>query len=155
MRPPSGAAIPGSFVNEAEDVAVVLRARQVRENVARLQRVLGLIVGVGVLGVLGLGMCAPCFMTFRCRSMQSEAKGSLKAFAIAQESFLAERDRYGDVGEVPFNARHRKTRYRYVLTDLGPRSYTAWAFGVADDVQGDVWMVEAGDFARPLVSVCR
>jgi Tfp pilus assembly protein PilE len=155
MRPPSGAAIPRSFVSEAEDVAVVLRARQVRANVARLWRVLGLTVGVGVLGVLGLGMCTPCFVSFRCRSMQSEAKGTLKAFAIAQESFLAEHDRYGDVVEVPFARGHRKQRYRYVLTDLGPRSYTAWAFGVADDVTGDVWKLEAGDFAGPLVSVCQ
>ena len=157
MRPRSSAAIPGSFVSDASDVAVVLRARQVRRNLERLRLALILLVGVGFLGLLGLAMCAPVFTpTLGCRGMQSEAKSNLKAMYVMQESFFAEHGRYAeravDVGFVP---RGRRLRYRYALTDVTEGGFTAWAFGIAGDVDGDVWRITDENDLENLTSVCR
>ena len=157
MRPRSSAAIPGSFVSDADDIAVVLRARQVRRNLARLRLALTLIVGVGFFGLLGLAMCGPiCTLTFGCRGMQSEAKGNLKAMYVMQQSFHAEHGRYAeravDVGFVPPSGR---LRYRYAFTDVTEGGFTAWAFGIADDVKGDVWRITDEYDLENLTRVCR
>jgi hypothetical protein len=158
MRPRSSAAIPGSFVSDADDIAVVLRARQVRRSLARLRLALILLVGVGFCGLLGLGMCAHrvCPPTPGCRGMQREAKSNLKAMYVMQESFRAEHDRYAeravDVGFVP---RGGRLRYRYALTDVTEGGFTAWAFGIADDVKGDVWRITDENDLENLTRVCR
>lgn len=157
MIPRSGAGIPGSFVSEAEDIALVLRARQVRRNLERLRRALGLLVGVGFLGLLGLALYPLNPVRFGCRSMQSEAKSNLKAFFVAQEAFHAEHDRYGErAADVDFAPRvGAKQRYRYVLTDVTKDGFTAWAFGIADDVDGDVWRINHENNLENVGSVCR
>jgi hypothetical protein len=151
-------------VSDASDIAVVLRARQVRRNLARLRLALILLVGVGFFGLLGLAMCAPVFTpTFGCRGMQSEAKSNLKAMYVMQESFFAEHGRYAeravDVGFVPrgigFVPRGRRLRYRYALTDVTEGGFTAWAFGIAGDVDGDVWRITDENDLENLTSVCR
>jgi hypothetical protein len=158
MRPRSGAGIPGSFVSEAEDIALVLRARQVRANLVWLVRVMGLVVGVGFCVLVGAALLTPCCMLkFTCRSMQSEAKGNLKAWYVMQHSFFAEHDRFGeravDVGFAPRVG--AKQRYRYVLTDVTGGGFTAWAFGIADDVEGDVWRITDENDLENVWSACR
>jgi len=158
MRPRSGAGIPGSFVSDAEDIALVLRARQVRRNLERLRLALIVLVGVGFFGLLGFAILAPsCTLMFKCRSMQSEAKGNLKAFFVAQEVFHADHDRYGERAEdVGFAPRvGAKQRYRYALTDVTDGGFTAWAFGIADDVEGDVWRITDENDLENLKSVCQ
>lgn len=157
MRPRSGAGIPRSFVSEAEDIAVVLRARQVRQNLTRLRRAVELVIVVGVVGVVAFAMLSPGMVKFKCRSMQSEAKGNLKAFLVMQQSFFAEHDRYGErADDVDFVPRvSSKQRYRYALTDVTDGGFTAWAFGIADDVEGDVWRITDENDLENVRSVCR
>ena len=152
-----GAALPRSFVSDAEDIAVVRRARQVRRNLERLQLALILLVGVGFFGLLGIAKCAPHPVRFGCRGMQSEAKSNLKAFFVAQEAFHAEHDRYGErAADVDFAPRvGAKQRYRYVLTDVTKDGFTAWAFGVADEVDGDVWRINHENNLENVGNACR
>lgn len=158
MRYPTGAALPRSFVSDAEDIAVVLRARQVRRNLARLRLALLLLVGVGLFTLLGLSISAHVRRpTFGCRGMQSEAKSTLKAMYVQQESFRVDYNRYGaapvDVGFAPKVG--AKQRYRYALTDVTNASFTAWAFGVADDVLGDVWRITEAYDLQNVTSACQ
>jgi hypothetical protein len=152
-----GAALPRSLVSDAEDIAVVLRARQVRRNLKRLQLALILLVGVGFFSLLGLAMCAPHPVRFNCRSQQSEAKRNLNAFFVQQEGFHADHERYGeraaDVGFAPRSG--AKQRYRYVLTDVTKDGFTAWAFGIADDVDGDVWRINHEKNLENVGNACR
>jgi len=152
-----GAALPRSFVSDAEDIAVVRRARQVRRNLERLQLALILLVGVGFFGLLGLALYPPNPVRFGCRGMQSAAKDNLKAFFVAQEAFHAEHDRYGErAADVDFAPRvGAKPRYRYVLTDVTKDGFTAWAFGVADEVDGDVWRINHENNLENVGNACR
>jgi hypothetical protein len=155
MEHAPGAALPRSFVSDAEDIAVVLRARQVHENLRRLRRALGLVVAVGFIGLVVIVMRSSGLVKFQCRSMQSEAKGNLKSFFVAQEAFRAEYDRYGERAvEINFEPKFQK-RYRYALTDVTKNGFTVWAFGIADDVTGDVWRINENNELVNLRSTCR
>lgn len=152
MEHAPGAALPRSFVSDAEDVAVVLRARQVREELRRLRRALGLVVGVCFIGLVVIVMTSP---GLPCRGQQSEAKGNLKSFFVAQEAFRAEHDRYGERAvDIDFAPKFQK-RYRYALTDVTKDAFTVWAFGVAGDVTGDVWRINQNNDVENLQSTCR
>ena len=153
----SPGALPRSFDSGAEDVVVVLQARQLRRVLRRVCTVLCALCGVCVLAFLGWALFGPaCFTKFGCRSMQSEAKGNLKVLYVAQESFRGEHERYGeravDVGFVP---RGNRLRYRYALTDVTADGFTAWAFGVDDDVKGDVWRITETLTLENVRNVCR
>jgi hypothetical protein len=152
-----GAALPRSLVSDAEDIAVVRRARQVQRNLERLQLALILLVGVGFFSLLGLAMCAPHPVRLGCRHKQSEAKSNLKAFFVQQEGFHADHERYGeraaDVGFAPRSG--AKQRYRYVLTDVTKDGFTAWAFGIADEVDGDVWRINHEKNLENVGNACR
>jgi hypothetical protein len=152
-----GAALPRSLVSDAEDIAVVRRARQVQRNLERLQLALILLVGVGFFGLLGIAKCAPHPVRFGCRGMQSEAKSHLKAFFVQQEGFHADHERYGErAADVGFAPRvGAKQRYRYVLTDVTKDGFTAWAFGIADEVDGDVWRINHENNLENVGNACR
>ena len=81
------------------------------------------------------------FMSFECRSKQSEAKGNLKALYVAEESYRAEFDKYDkDTKKIGFEPRGSKLRYKYELVTVSATAFTARAIGV-DDMAGDEWTI--------------
>jgi type IV pilus assembly protein PilA len=119
-----------------------------------------LMIVVAIIGILA-AIAVPNFVKFQCRSKQSEARGNLKAMYVAQESFKAEFDSYGQVGSINGAAAARsatnsigfvpkgdRLRYQYNAT-AGTGTGTAASFAgnaigsSADsgDMAGDTWSV--------------
>lgn len=130
-----------------------------------------LMIVVAIIGILA-AIAVPNFVKFQCRSKQSEARGNLKALYVAQESFKAEFDSYGQVGvitgaavartatnSIGFQPKGDRLRYQYSAVG-GPgtgatASFAATAIGGSDDsldLAGDTWSVsELNDVCLGLV----
>lgn len=93
------------------------------------------------------------FVKFTCRSKQSEAKGNLRAIAIAQAAYWADHERFGTFEEIGFEPAGETIRYHYVLVSHDESTFVAEARGV-DEMDGDVWRVEAGADPVNVTSVC-
>lgn len=139
------ASVAGFDVSAAEDVATVLRARALRRRLRLLARVLKALMAFLFVSMCGLVINPPHF-PYRCRSMQSEAKGNLKALYVAEESYRGEFDVYdGDLKTIGFEPRGARVRYRYVVTDVdnadaAHASFRGWAFRTEGDFD-DVWSI--------------
>jgi len=67
---------------------------------------------VGVFVVLLAAVAGPKFVTFSCRSRQSEAKALLRELARAEDAFRSERKRFtADLGELALPARDARSHY--------------------------------------------
>lgn len=80
-------------------------------------------------------------MSYRCRSMQSEAKANLAALLAAEESFREEAERYGTFDEVGFVPDAQ--RYTYEMESLDDLGFVAIARG-RGDMDGDLWRISHG-----------
>ena len=86
------------------------------------------------------------FMRFKCRSMQSEAKGNLKALYVAQESYRAEFGSYiVDQEALGWTPKGARIRYEYVVKVSGsdapndtPPRFEAYAVGFDQEMNDDV-----------------
>lgn len=154
-----------SVVVDAADVAVVIEARQLRQRLYSLRRVLRALLIFGFFGGCLTAIYLPSLPGGTCRSRQSEAKGNLKALYVAEESYRAEFDNYVDdsferIGFRPLISGSRPARYRYIVTDVtdvtdGPRaSFVAWAFATAPDHDGDVWRIDNNNRQLVVVNGC-
>jgi len=135
------------------------------QNIARQKIVKGftlieLMIVVAIIGILA-AIAVPNFVKFQCRSKQSEARGNLKALYVAQESFKAEFDSYGDVAnidgailaraatnQIGFQPKGDRLRYQYVAVDNGATGTAAQFDGSAiggsadsQDMLTDLWSV--------------
>jgi type IV pilus assembly protein PilA len=117
-------------------------------------------VVVAIIGILA-AIAVPNFVKFQCRSKQSEARGNLKAMYVAQESYKAEYDSYGDVpavngqlaaqaavNDVGFVPKGNRLRYVYAAADNGqtgtPAAFDGSAIGSTIDtgeMANDLWTV--------------
>jgi hypothetical protein len=146
-------------VSGAEDVAVVLRARALRRRLRLLLRVLKALMVLLFVSMCGLVINPPAAV-FRCRSMQSEAKGNLKALYVAEESYRGECDVYdGDLKTISYEPKGARVRYRYVVTDVdnadpAHASFRAWAFRTAGDFD-DVWSINSNNELVNEVNGCQ
>lgn len=141
------------------EVALVLRARRL-ERLMKLGRSLFL-VGMGLGGCGFLVRAANGTQThFPCRAHQGEAKSNLKALFVSMESYREEYGSYfsgssqGGYLGLGFAPKGSTIRYRYELTDVTADEFTGWAFGVHDDVRGDVWRINQENKIEPFRDVC-
>ena len=106
-----------------------------------------LMIVVAIVGILA-AIAIPNFIKFQCRSKQTEAKTSLTALYVAEESYRAEFSKYvvgaeADMAVIGFAVKPGAKR-RYSLSVVGTdTSYTAFANGLAGtDVDGDIWTID-------------
>jgi len=131
-----------------------------------------LMVVVAIIGILA-AIAVPNFVKFQCRSKQSEARGNLKAMYVAQESYKAEYDSYGDVAaidgqaaaqtatnEIGFVPKGNRLRYIYSAADDGNTGTAATFGGTAaggstdtQEMAGDLWTVtELNDVCNSIIA---
>jgi len=72
-----------------------------------------LMIVVAIIGILAM-IAIPNFIKFQCRAKQSEAKANLQTYRVAQLSYFAEYDEFGDVATIGFDP--DGTRYIYCTT---------------------------------------
>ncbi len=145
----TAAAVSPGDVQAVADAAVVDDARRALRG---LGRALQILVGL-FLFALFTSLIIPGFIPFQCRSVQSEAKGNLKALYIAEESFRAEHNTYGDVEMVAFEPRGSKLRYRYVITSAQQNAFEAFAFRM-DGKSDDVWHIDERNEIKNVLNGC-
>jgi hypothetical protein len=104
-------------------------------------------------GALLAAIALPGFVKFPCRSMQSEARGNLKALYVLQEDHRLEHGRYGSLEEVGFAPISRKIRYQYVVLRYDDKAFVAEARG-AGEVQGDLWRIDERGAPALLANAC-
>ena len=91
---------------------------------------------------------------FACRSMQSEAKGNLKALYVAEESNRAEFDTYStDQAKIGFSPKGSTIRYTYVVKSADAKTFLAEARGTLDGAE-DVWQIDDANALKNLVDGC-
>ncbi len=95
------------------------------------------------------------FAKYECRSKQSEAKGNLKALAVAQAAYREEHQRYATQEELAFEPSGETLRYEYLVIEADRDHFVAEARG-KDEMIDDVWRV-AGDAAPPVAlhDICK
>jgi hypothetical protein len=122
-----------------------------------MRRLLVLVVVVALSPSLQACCCCEIFfgnfVKFTCRSKQSEAKGNLRALAIAQANWWSEHERFGSFEEIGFEPAGETIRYQYLLLSYDESTFVAEARGV-DEMDGDVWRIEAGGEPENTASVC-
>lgn len=143
------AAVSPGDVQAVVDAAVVADAKRALRGLGRAAQIL---VGLFLL-LLFASLLMPGFVRFPCRSMQSEAKGNLKALYVAQESHRAEHNTYGDVDAVGFAPKGATLRYRYVLTSVGPSAFEAFAYRI-DGKADDVWHIDERNALNNVLNGC-
>src|SRR5437763_16660626 len=84
-----------------------------------------LMIVVAIIGILA-AIAIPNFVKFQCRSKQSESKGNMKAFYVAEESYRSEFDSYlscsaancaaAGTNDIGFSPKRTKIRYSYATT---------------------------------------
>jgi type IV pilus assembly protein PilA len=125
---------------------------------ARTLSIVALCANVVVVPMIGIlaAIAIPNFLMFQCKYKQSEAKGNLKALAVAQESHLAERGEYArDLTAIGFQPRGNKIRYEYVIVQAGKASYVAEARGITDVVTGDLWRIDEKYIPQNVTNACK
>lgn len=91
--------------------------------------------------------------SFQCPSMQSEAKGNLKALYVSEEAFRAENDTYSkDFKAMGFNPKGN-LRYKYMVTVATKTKFAAIAIGEGD-ADGDVWEISDKNDIKNTSNVC-
>jgi hypothetical protein len=156
---------PGAaFHDTIGDADVIARAARVRARdrrwARRLIRLTLALFAVVVVGSMAFpyGLWPPP----QCRSKQSEARGNLKALAVAQQSYRAEHDRYSDdVRALGWRPRGERVRYDYFvrlknLDDADPVNdgFDVWAVGMLDEVAGDLWRDDENMALHNVVNAC-
>lgn len=125
---------------------------------ARTLSIVALCANILLIPMIG-GICAaiaiPNFMTFQCRSKQSEAKGNLRALAVAQTAHHASTSQYSsDLKAIEFAPRGETVRYDYAVVEAGPNTYRAVAKGMRDGMAGDVWTIDQTGTLQNVESAC-
>ncbi len=124
------------------------------KKVAKGFTLIELMIVVAIIGILA-AIAVPNFVKFQCRSKQSEAKTNLKSIYVAQESYRAENDAYGDFVQIGWEAKGdaAKIRYDYVPGNAGA-TFTATATGNVDAVAGDVWEINQDNVMTTSTNNC-
>ena len=103
-------------------------------------------VVVAIVGVLA-AFVIPNFYVFACRAKTTEAKNSLRAILVAEETYRTERDHYlaGDetvLREIGVSLPAKK-RYAYTVLDLVPgvEAFEAHADSIDPSIPEDHWSI--------------
>ena len=96
-----------------------------------------LMIVVAIIGILA-AIAIPNFMTYQCKSKQSEAKTNLGGIGTAEEGYFAEYDIYSSVTARIGWKPKGTTRYTYAIVS-GTTTFTATSTGASAQVAGDVW----------------
>jgi CO/xanthine dehydrogenase FAD-binding subunit len=143
---PASAAAPPAI--REDKVAFVRRMRARRDQGRRLRVVvnLGLVAGLVSCGQVAFGQ----FVTFGCRSKQSEARSVLAQIATAQRAEQTETGHFVPV----VDPRTSDARRRYVVVPGRVTPTTFEAFAVGLDPAGDLWRVTAHTPVEQLHDAC-
>ena len=100
-----------------------------------------LMIVVAIIGILA-AIAIPNFLTYQCKSRQSEAKANLGSIRVGEEAYYAEFDSYStDQQAIGFSIKG-SPRYGYVITTPTSTEFTATATGSVGNVTGDVWTID-------------
>ena len=122
--------------------------RKLRGNNSKGFTLIELMIVVAIIGILA-AIAIPNFLTYQCKSRQSEAKANLGSIRVGEESYFAEHDTYSAVKSAIGFATKGTARYTYSLASPSSTAFTATASGVTGNVEGDEWtMTEEGDLTN-------
>ena len=96
-----------------------------------------LMIVVAIIGILA-AIAIPNFMTYQCKSKQSEAKTNLGGIGTAEEGYFAEYDEYSTTTTLIGWKPKGNTRYTYSI-DAGTTTFIATATGQSAQVSSDTW----------------
>jgi len=102
-------------------------------------------------------IAVPNFLRFGCRSKQSEAKGNLKAFYVAAQSYRQEHGAFTESFDaMGFQPKGYKLRYRYVVKHIDDDTFTAMAVsGIEATFVGDAWSMNEKQELTHLADGCQ
>ena len=112
--------------------------RKLRGNNSKGFTLIELMIVVAIIGILA-AIAIPNFLTYQCKSRQSEAKTNLGGIRVSQEAYFAEYDRYTGVWSNLGFAVKGTQRYTYDITGSDADSFSAIASGVSGNVLNDQW----------------
>lgn len=125
--------------------------QKLRGNNSKGFTLIELMIVVAIIGILA-AIAIPNFLTYQCKSRQSEAKTNLGGIRVSQEAYYAEYDRYtDDMTELGFAIKGTK-RYSYDLTGTTDDAFTAIATGISGNVMSDVWTMNGDKTTLTLVN---
>jgi type IV pilus assembly protein PilA len=131
-------------------IVAFVKVRGAKGTTARRVAVIALVMNALVSAGLFAAIFVPSYVSYQCRSRQSEAKGNLKALHVAEESHRAETDAYdADVATIGFTPRGQTIRYTYTILEATKDTFRAEARGIGD-MAGDHWAI---DHTNQLVNV--
>jgi type IV pilus assembly protein PilA len=123
------------------------------KTLAIIAMVMNVALAVPLVGCLA-AIAIPNFVKFQCRSKQSEAKGNLKALAVAQMSHQAEKEAFStDLTAIGFTPFGTKVRYTYSVVEATKDTFRAEATGI-DEMAGDRWVITEKMALENLESRC-
>jgi len=105
-----------------------------------------LMIVVAIIGILA-AIAIPAYTRFTCRAKQTEAKSSLKAIVVAEDSYRGEFDTYlaGAQAQLPiigFVIAGTSSRYDYNVTSSTLNTFQATALGKSgSDQDTDLWSI--------------
>jgi len=114
-----------------------------------------LMIVVAIIGILA-AIAIPSFMTYQCKSKQTEAKQALGQIAKLEVAFQVEHDTYTDSkGAIGFTISTGNPRYAYALT-ASATTFTATATGNAGTgVDADEWTMTQDQTLTNSVNTCQ
>ena len=111
-----------------------------------------LMIVVAIIGILA-AIAIPNFLTYQCKSRQTEAKTNLGAIGTGNEAYFAENDSYaGTTQQVGFRPKGT-VRYVYTITN-STSTFTATADGTQAQVLGDQWLYNNSRILVNSINVC-
>lgn len=109
--------------------------------------ILAIVINLALIPTCGgiyAAIAIPNFIKYQCRAKQSEARANLRALAVAEEMFKAERGTYApDLAALGFKPQGDRLRYDYVVVAATADEFRAEARG-KEDMAGDTWVITRG-----------
>ena len=111
-----------------------------------------LMIVVAIIGILA-AIAIPNFLTYQCKSKQSEAKTNLGGIGTSEEAYFAEYDTYkaatSNIGWRPKGSK----RYSFTIA-AASNTFLATATGTSPQVSGDVWTYSQERQLRNTTNAC-
>jgi type IV pilus assembly protein PilA len=123
------------------------------KTLAIIALVMNVVLAVPMVGCLA-AIAIPNFVKFQCRSKQAEARGNLRALAVAQQAHKSEKDTFAsDLAAIQFTPVGEKLRYTYKVVEATKDGFRAEATGTGD-MEGDRWVINEQNALESLESRC-
>jgi len=111
-----------------------------------------LMIVVAIIGILA-AIAIPNYMSYTCKSKQSEAKSILGDMRTLQETYFAEYDTYASsTANLGFKTPKGEPRYTYETS--GGEHFTATATASETSLNGDKWTVDDGAVLKNDLNGC-